>query len=245
MPILLLENESGEAREELLRDPDTTIGRASYNHVVIDVRRVSRIHAVLTRYGPFVSIRDLGSTNGTYVNGSRVTNQVLVSGDTIEIGGIMMRFFDSEQQLAVATAVAPAHEAVLPVPPPPPAPPPPAPAPAPPEPSPPHPADDLMDDFLHDELDELMDDDVVEGVPFAEWIEDTVAFHFPADGREVPALITYEALEDHFSAGSLLGDPDIRSAEAYRQNAAAINRVAARRYALGRREPVFLRTTDF
>ena len=293
MPILLFENERGEAREELLRDPDTTIGRASCNHVVIDYRRVSRIHAVLTRYGAFVHIRDLGSTNGTFVNGERVASQMLAHGDTIEIGDVKLRFLENAPQVVVAAPLAPQRPAEAPnAPDAPDAPESPeatqpslslsiapsaSPSPLPsalpeypveefapalsteeeaslesfflppaPVPPPPHASHDPFDELLVDgPLDDLLDDEAAAGVPFAEWIEDTVAFHFRAEGKEVAGLISYEALADHFSSGALLGDVDIRAMEAYRQNAGVINAVAAKRHALGRREPVFLRTTDF
>jgi pSer/pThr/pTyr-binding forkhead associated (FHA) protein len=262
MPTLLLEFDSGPSREEPLRDPDTTIGRASCNHIVIEARRISRIHAVLTRYGSIVSIRDLGSTNGTYVNGRRVTNQVLEDGDVIEIGDIHIRYLDAERRVVASTSTMPMEmemPAREPEPEPEPAfappvfiPPPPRPRPAPSIQSPVSPQPPLLTEeyaplaeLLDGPLDDLLDDEDAQGAPFPEWIEDTVAFHFRADGRDVEALITYEALEDHFGAGALLGAVDIRCMEAYRQNAPAINAVAARRYALGRREPVFLRTTDF
>ena len=61
-----------------------TIGREAGNEIVIEDPQVSRRHAQLTRQGASYLIEDIGSTNGTYVNGKRVTAPVLLSnGDMI------------------------------------------------------------------------------------------------------------------------------------------------------------------
>src|SRR5512135_925437 len=61
-----------------------TIGREAGNEIVIEDAQVSRRHATLTRQGTTYVLEDIGSTNGTYVNGKRVTAPVLLSnGDTI------------------------------------------------------------------------------------------------------------------------------------------------------------------
>ena len=61
-----------------------TIGREAGAEIVIEDPQVSRRHATLTRQGTSYLIEDIGSTNGTYVNGKRVTAPVLLSnGDMI------------------------------------------------------------------------------------------------------------------------------------------------------------------
>ena len=68
---------------ELDRD-SYIIGREAGNEIVIEDPQVSRRHAQLTRQGTSYLIEDIGSTNGTYVNGKRVTAPVLLSnGDMI------------------------------------------------------------------------------------------------------------------------------------------------------------------
>jgi hypothetical protein len=63
-----------------------TIGRARDNDLVLDDGRVSRHHArLLPRHGTLV-LNDLGSTNGSWVNGERVAEVVLGEGDRIELG---------------------------------------------------------------------------------------------------------------------------------------------------------------
>jgi hypothetical protein len=60
------------------------IGREAGNEIVIEDPQVSRRHATLTRQGATYVLEDIGSTNGTYVNGKRVTAPVLLSnGDMI------------------------------------------------------------------------------------------------------------------------------------------------------------------
>ena len=54
------------------RQDAITIGRDARNDVVLDDPRVSRRHALLRKVGEAFRIEDLGSTNGTYVNGERV-----------------------------------------------------------------------------------------------------------------------------------------------------------------------------
>lgn len=64
-----------------------TVGRAAGNDFVIDDERVSRRHAMLDCDGGEWRVCDLGSTNGTRVNGRQVIRARLVDGDELEIGG--------------------------------------------------------------------------------------------------------------------------------------------------------------
>ncbi len=67
-----------------LDQPGYVIGREAGNEIVIEDPQVSRRHAQLTRQGNSYLIEDIGSTNGTYVNGKRVTAPTLLAnGDMI------------------------------------------------------------------------------------------------------------------------------------------------------------------
>jgi pSer/pThr/pTyr-binding forkhead associated (FHA) protein len=69
------------------------IGRDPSNSIVLDADpTVSRKHAAIVRRGTSYFIEDLGSTNGTYVNGVRVQSAVLNLGDVVHIGGSSFRF---------------------------------------------------------------------------------------------------------------------------------------------------------
>ena len=71
------------------------IGRAPSCDLVLDNPQVSRAHAVLEQAGDAIQIRDLGGTNGTYVNGQRVANCVLGNGDELKVGACAIRFLSS------------------------------------------------------------------------------------------------------------------------------------------------------
>lgn len=63
------------------------LGRDPGNDIVINDPQVSRQHARITRQGGLMVIEDLGSTNGTFVNGVRLTGpHTLANGDVIGIG---------------------------------------------------------------------------------------------------------------------------------------------------------------
>lgn len=67
-----------------LDKPSYMIGREAGNDIVIEDPQVSRRHAQLTRQGSSYFIEDIGSTNGTYVNGKRVmAPMLLVNGDMV------------------------------------------------------------------------------------------------------------------------------------------------------------------
>ena len=71
---------------------EVVIGRSVYCTVVIDHPSVSRVHASLKRVDDHCELLDMGSRNGTFVNGSRL-NKVAVRvnpGDSIELGDISM-----------------------------------------------------------------------------------------------------------------------------------------------------------
>ncbi|HTQ18976.1 FHA domain-containing protein [Mycobacterium sp.] len=76
-----------------------TVGKASTNVVSLEHdTTVSRVHAVLENFGQVWSVRDLGSRNGTYVNGERiVAERVLRSGDELRFGSSRLVFWTTRQ----------------------------------------------------------------------------------------------------------------------------------------------------
>jgi diguanylate cyclase (GGDEF)-like protein len=68
------------------------IGRSSKCEVQIDQESVSRNHARLTRGSSGYSVRDLGSTNGTYVNDEIIDEVMLRDGDQVKVGRTIFKF---------------------------------------------------------------------------------------------------------------------------------------------------------
>jgi len=79
-------------KEVSLTKNRTTLGRRPYNDVVLDNLTVSGRHACLIQQDQQVTIEDLDSTNGTYVNGHAVKKQVLQENDSIAIGQFRIIF---------------------------------------------------------------------------------------------------------------------------------------------------------
>ena len=73
------------------------IGRGDENDVVLADPGVSRAHARLDARDAAAVVRDLGSTNGTFVNGQRVVTQELRDGDELTFGNTRMRFETSNE----------------------------------------------------------------------------------------------------------------------------------------------------
>jgi Protein of unknown function (DUF3662)/FHA domain len=81
---------NGTQRDIALDGAPLTIGRAGDNGLVINDSRVSRHHARLQARRGALVFTDLGSTNGSRVNGSRVAEVALGEGDQIEIGDTVL-----------------------------------------------------------------------------------------------------------------------------------------------------------
>jgi hypothetical protein len=75
-----------------LNKPTMTIGRAANNDIVIPEQTVSSRHATITIENGSFFLNDLGSTNGTFVNGTRIDKKLLKAGDIIKMGAANCRF---------------------------------------------------------------------------------------------------------------------------------------------------------
>ena len=88
--LLILSIDDIPQRTWTLDQEITTIGRLEDNHIVVSDRWVSRHHAQIQRQGIKYVIEDLGSKNGTLVNGVRVEQPArLRDGDRLEVGVAM------------------------------------------------------------------------------------------------------------------------------------------------------------
>ncbi len=90
-PYLLVPDPAGDRRVTLSGEL-TRVGRSSEADVRLADTAVSRLHAELRRLGDEVVLVDLGSTNGTTLNGHRVREGRLRDGDRIGVGGSSLVF---------------------------------------------------------------------------------------------------------------------------------------------------------
>jgi DNA-binding winged helix-turn-helix (wHTH) protein len=82
-----------ETRQVPLTDGENILGRAPDAAVWIDAIGVSRHHARIVVVGRDATVEDLGSKNGTYVGGERVTTPYrLADGDQIRLGSVVVTF---------------------------------------------------------------------------------------------------------------------------------------------------------
>lgn len=68
------------------------IGRRRTSDIRIEDTNVSRVHASIDCVGEEYFLTDLGSTNGTYVNGARINKRKLAAGDLVRIGTTILEF---------------------------------------------------------------------------------------------------------------------------------------------------------
>jgi pSer/pThr/pTyr-binding forkhead associated (FHA) protein len=88
-PTLVVEGGPNAGVTVTLTASHTTLGRHADNDVVFDEALVSRRHAIIIETGSGFFIRDLESTNGTFLNDSRIApgEQSIKNGDIIRLGG--------------------------------------------------------------------------------------------------------------------------------------------------------------
>jgi len=91
-----------------LTNDRSSLGRAATNDVVVLLdATVSRLHAVIERYPTGFCVRDLGSANGTFVNGEPVRGETrLRTGDELRLGDSRLTFFAVGDDDSEVTAVA-------------------------------------------------------------------------------------------------------------------------------------------
>ncbi len=102
MPRLVLLSEGFTGRAHDLKVEKTTVGRVSDNTLEILESSVSSHHAEILLRGNDVVVRDLGSTNGTFINGEKITEAVLRPGQILRLGVVEMRLETGDASTAPA-----------------------------------------------------------------------------------------------------------------------------------------------
>ena len=97
MPKLIMTLDGAVIREYTIEKDSLSIGRKHGNDIQLNDLTVSGRHSLLTMMGEHAYIDDLGSTNGTLLNGARVAKSVLKHGDVIQVGNYQFTFFDNEE----------------------------------------------------------------------------------------------------------------------------------------------------
>ena len=79
-------------RSTTLGEECLTIGRSRSNDLRLGADSLSRFHCKLERVGDAYQLEDLGSTNGTFVNGDRVVRRRLEDGNHVQVGKVVLKF---------------------------------------------------------------------------------------------------------------------------------------------------------
>jgi pSer/pThr/pTyr-binding forkhead associated (FHA) protein len=107
---LILMNLNGPVQEYNLAKPVITLGRAHTNDIILDDGRISRSHARLDFDPHGVTIVDLGSSNGTRLNGVPIQRATLQPGDTLSLGGQQLKYLvESPAEDVGSTSVIDSH----------------------------------------------------------------------------------------------------------------------------------------
>ena len=97
-PALLISHRGPGAGSRFLLDQDVTVaGRHPEADIFLDDVTVSRRHVQFLRTNNSFQLEDMGSMNGTYVDGVRVNNTLLTNGAEILIGKFRLTFYASQK----------------------------------------------------------------------------------------------------------------------------------------------------
>lgn len=93
-----IREKSGQVYTFHFDKPEIMIGRVKGNDVILPKQNISKRHALVRVQGGRFIVEDLGSTNGTYVNGHRIATPVEIgSEDKVYLGDFVMQYYDLGQ----------------------------------------------------------------------------------------------------------------------------------------------------
>jgi hypothetical protein len=96
VPWLEVDFHGGSPERVVLEKFPFIMGRGETADLRVPSTRVSREHAVITKQGRTFTLRDLGSTNGTFINGKRTTEAPLNDGDVVLLADEQLTFSNGE-----------------------------------------------------------------------------------------------------------------------------------------------------
>jgi len=96
---ITIRERSGQVYTFHFDKPEVLVGRVKGNDVILPKQNISKRHAMIRVQGERFVVEDLGSTNGTYVNGHRIASAVEIGPeDKVYLGDFVMNFLDLQQQ---------------------------------------------------------------------------------------------------------------------------------------------------
>src|SRR5437870_4817759 len=90
--VLLSESSNSALPSIQLMAGSFTLGRSPRCHYVVDQTSISRRHADIVLADGSLQVRDLGSSNGTFLDGLRIDSSVVTPGQSLRFGKISFRF---------------------------------------------------------------------------------------------------------------------------------------------------------
>ena len=106
MAKLVIQNQGMAGRAQELNTDRTTIGRVEDNTFQIADPSVSSHHCEVLLQGSDILIRDLNSTNGSFINGEKISETILKPGQTLRLGQVELKL-ETEGMTAAPAAGAP------------------------------------------------------------------------------------------------------------------------------------------
>lgn len=82
----------------LFENREITVGRSPTNNIFVRDKNVSRVHCQIVVTNGVVSLTDLQSTNGTFVNNDRISECELKSNDEVRVGTTLLRLEEIDEQ---------------------------------------------------------------------------------------------------------------------------------------------------
>lgn len=101
----VIEKGSSEEKRYSLAKGAFTIGKEEGNTLVLQRQNISRKHCEIAYYNNQYVVKDLGSSNGTFVNGQKITTPVILKdGDAIQLGDFTVKYIERDSPRRVVTA---------------------------------------------------------------------------------------------------------------------------------------------